>query len=199
MSAEPLHGLMPSGPGGSLSRPLRDRLTRFVLLLALVPIAVEIGCADTSGPGVILSVSLSPADSTLFAGDSLRVDVSVEYESGPNVPESVTWGVWDPAVLAVRALTDGGAMVTGMENGRAYVIATVDETGVDSAAVEVRPGDVRWIADVGGGSLNHTALDSSQRIYVVNADGPGPLLNGMLHGLMADGTSLYAEPTCYSF
>jgi outer membrane protein assembly factor BamB len=110
------------------------------------------------------------------------------------------WTVTDPTVLAVETLSDGDAMVTGLERGTAYAIATVEEGWSDSAEVEVvRPGDLRWIAEAGGGNLNHTALDAQGRIYVATGGEPGLPLAGMLHAVQPDGTVAFAEPTCYGF
>lgn len=163
-------------------------------------VLTAVGCDDTAGPGMILSLSLSPSDSTIFAGDSVRMEAIVEYESGARPANAIVWELSDSAVLELRALTSGRAMVRGLERGAAYVIATVEETRVDSAALKVvRAGDVRWIAETVGGNLNHTALDGQGRIYVVSGDGPGAPLSRMLRALRSDGTPAFAEPTCLAF
>lgn len=168
-------------------------VSRFCLLLALAPL--QVGCSDDGvEPDRLLSVSLSPTDSTIFVGDAVVYEARARYESGTRPPDSVTWTVSNPGVLLVTIETGSSATVTGIERGEGFVIAEVDEQLVDSVHVAVvGPGDVRWRADTEGASGwgNTAALDDLARIYV----------SGQANGLYAYSTSgelLFTEPSCYS-
>ena len=114
-------------------------------LMALAMALLLLGCESSTEPPRALSASISPTDTTIFAGDALTFEALVEYESGPAAPDTVVWVVRDPRVLNLQAEEDYRVTVTGSERGSSSVIATINETFVDSALVQVVvPGDIRW-------------------------------------------------------
>ena len=125
------------------------RLARLVLLA--FSISTVIGCEDGLEPEHLLSVSVSPSDSTFFAGDSAAFDAIAEFRSGPRPPDTVAWSISDTMVAAIVRETGSQVILVGRGRGEAYLIANVDADFTDTARVEVvEPGDIRWRAQVGG-------------------------------------------------
>ncbi len=163
-------------------------------LLALAIALLLLGCESSTEPPKALSASISPTDTTIFAGDALTFEAVVEYESGPAAPDTVVWVVRDPGVLSLQIEEDYRATVTGSERGTSLVIATINERFVDSALVQVvRPGDTRWRVTVGATwQIPTPALDGQERVYVVHNGADGRVLSAF----EPDGSLAYSVPTC---
>ncbi|MGD8700071.1 MAG: hypothetical protein PVJ43_12315, partial [Gemmatimonadales bacterium] len=163
-------------------------------LVASVLVLLLLSCDSSTEPPKALSASIVPADTTIFAGDALTFQAVVEYESGPQPPDTVVWVVSDLEVLSLPVVQDGRATVTGSERGASYVIATINKTFVDSALVQVvRPGDTRWRVTVGATwQIPTPALDGQERVYVVHAGADGRVLSAF----KPDGILAYSVPTC---
>jgi hypothetical protein len=166
----------------------------FVLLAVIL---TEAGCRnDGVRPDVLVSVSISPSDSTVFAGDTVTYEALAEYESGIREPDSLVWRVSDSAVLSLTAEADGTATVVGLDRGEGYVICEVDEVVVDSSAlIVVRPGDVRWrVEGAGATTYSGPALDAQGRIYTVYID-EHP---GTLNAVSPAGDVIFSITGCWS-
>jgi hypothetical protein len=159
-------------------------------LVILASLLLQVGCSDDRvQPDRLLSVSLSPTDSTIFAGDALTYEAMAEYESGTRQPDSVKWTVSKPEVLSLTVEAGASATVTGMERGEGFVVVEVDDQLVDSAQVTVvQPGDVRWVTDVSYGSYSGPALDAWGRVFVVGG--------GNLTALSPLGEIVFSVPYC---
>jgi hypothetical protein len=169
-------------------RPLALCLGIFATLL------LQLGCGDDGvQPDKLLSVSLTPTDSTIFVGDAVVYEAVAQYESGTRQPDSVTWTVSNPEVLSLTVEAGGSARVVGLTRGEGYVLCEVEQGIADSAAVEVvQPGDVRWAAEIGGtGATSGPALDRTGRIYVSDWGGLGGL-----SAFAASGDPLFSVASC---
>jgi outer membrane protein assembly factor BamB len=138
--------------------------------LASAIVLLVVSCESSTEPPKALSASITPADTTIFVGDTVTLEVVVEYESGPAAPDTVVWTITDSVVLSRPVVEDGRATVAGRERGVGYVIAEINNEFVDSAEVTVvRPGDVRWQVEINNGtSTTGPALDSQGRVYVTH-------------------------------
>ena len=151
---------------------VRTMISRLLLACwpSILPL-MQFGCGDDSvQPDRLLSVSLTPADSTIFVGDAVVYEAKAHYESGTRQPDSVTWAVSNPDVLRLTSEADGRAEVTGIARGESYISATVDGLTDGSLAMVVHVGDVRWVADVRGSTYAGPALDAHGRVYVVGGE-----------------------------
>lgn len=156
-------------------------------------LAVSVGCDDGFEPDQLISVSVSPSDSTLFAGDSAAFEAIAELRSGPRAPDTVVWSILDTTVAAIRRQTGSQVVVIGRARGETYLIAEMDAQFTDSARVEVvEPGDVRWRVHVGGdGGL---ALDGAGRIYIGAGTG-----SARLAAVTREGQIVFSVSSGWSF
>lgn len=167
------------------------RLGRLVLLA--VSVATVIGCDDGFEPEHLLSVSLSPSDSTFFASDSAAFEAIAGFRSGPRAPDTVAWSISDTTVAVIGRETGSQVVVVGRARGETYLVAEVDAGFRDSARVEVvEPGQIRWRVHVGGdGGL---ALDGAGRIYIGAGNG-----NARLAAVTGEGQIVFSVPSGWSF
>ncbi|NIW35220.1 MAG: PQQ-binding-like beta-propeller repeat protein [Gemmatimonadetes bacterium] len=162
-----------------------------MLLVILLAIAA---CEDGTGPGDV-ALTFTPADTTLFSGDSLAIDLSVASGSDPASAANAEWTVSDSSVLGVRALAGGAARVRARARGTAYVIATVEDRFVDSARVRVVEfGDARWrVPRLAPHGTTAPALDGQGRVY------SGLFRDSTFMALSSEGTPIFSVSSTWSY
>ncbi len=176
---------------------VQRRIHTYAPCLVLAAAAAFAACGkDGTGPGAVVSASLTPADTSIFKGDSATIEAVVQYEFGTGPAETVAWGVSDSSVLELSVVGTGVASVTGLTRGDAYVIALINTEFWDSSEVRIGDiGDIRWRAEgVGANTYSGAALDASGRIYTVYWDS----FPGTLSALTPGGEVVYSVPGAWA-
>lgn len=95
---------------------VRTPAVRFLFLGALA------ACGDAAGPDAVARVDVTPAESTLWAGDTLRLAAVARRADGGALERAVAWSSSNAAVATV----DAAGLVTAVGPGEATVTATAD-------------------------------------------------------------------------
>ena len=110
----------------------------YFLLLAVAAVVVASSCEDVRVTAVdVGSLTVTPAEATLFSGDTLRLEVILRDGSGNVLPDRpIDWSSANPEV----ALPDNDGLVRGMAPGTTPIRASAGgATGEASITVAERP------------------------------------------------------------
>ena len=158
-------------------------------------LALSVGCDDGFEPDQLLSLSVTPSDSTFFAGDFATFEAIAEFRSGARVPDSVAWTISDMTIATVAQEIGNQVVVQGHGRGEAYLIGELDAEFTDSARIEVvEPGQIRWRTEIGGSDAG-LAVDGRGWVYVAALVGS----NGELTAVTGEGEVAFSTSSGWSF
>jgi hypothetical protein len=167
----------------------------FGALIALNACSNSQDCSGSFGDlRCTLDAYINNPDTTLFTGEVTSYTATAVYGIGKGLPTSITWTSTDTTILMVENVGDYTAKVTPHDSGKAYVVALINTTFLDSAFVHVvGQGAVRWRVAFADAPSLQPAVGADSLIWVVTG-GASP----MLRPIEPDGTADTPVAGCFA-